>query len=600
MESPRRSSVHRLRLPIAIAAVGMFMVATAADALAGCGNLGQATLSGAWQLKVTVEPPTGTVPAGGPAAGTTAVEAVDLSTLCGPTGQCTATLAPSGGGILPIFDDAVGFVWYPSTGLGHAGSSYSGTTPRSGYGGPGIPPCPPPADLQHDVLTLTVLQAVQDATGAWRATVVSGTEVSPEGWVCADGAGESTGADHLSLLGVPAGASFPTSTSLPCAAPPVARPAVTAASNPEVSSFSSNLVTPAQAFGSPVHTLIGAAITLGVILFITFPSQLFNRTFEENYDEIREITLRRLGWLRRFRRDAEREAGGLLRIGAFAAVVLGGAALGSLNDPRFGFNLRSAATYVAVVLSILVGIAVGATVGTVYRRLRHHPVDARFHALPAGLAVAATCVLISKLSSFEPGYLYGVIASLAFQGTLAKNEQGHAVALSAVAGLIVAVLAWLVWVPVGHAAATPGAPFGVVLAADLLGSVFVGGLVGNVIGLLPLRFLSGGTLMAWSRAAWAATFGIAVFGLVEVELRPQSTSAHPGSAPVVTAVLLFVLFGGSSAGLRWFFSRRERLRREAEKAEGGEGQPEAPPAPSPPPAAPVIAPERPPAPATEG
>jgi hypothetical protein len=174
---------------------------------------------------------------------------------------------------------------------------------------------------------------------------------------------------------------------------------VTAATNPDVSTFSSALATPAQAFGSPVHTLVGAAITLGVILFITFPSQLFNRTFEENYDEIREITLRRLGWLRRFRRDAEREAGGLLRIGAFAAVVLGGAALGSLNDRGFGFNLRSLATYVAVVLSILIGIAIGATVGTVYRRFRHHRVEARFHALPAGLLVAATCVLISRLSA---------------------------------------------------------------------------------------------------------------------------------------------------------------------------------------------------------
>ena len=121
-----------------------------------------------------------------------------------------------------------------------------------------------------------------------------------------------------------------------------------------------------------------------MILFITFPSQLFNRTFEEDYDEIREITLRRLGWLRRFRRDAEREAGGLLRVGAFTAVVLGGAALGSFNDRGFGFNLRSVATYLAVVLSILIGIAVGATVGAVYRRLRHHPVEARFHALPAG------------------------------------------------------------------------------------------------------------------------------------------------------------------------------------------------------------------------
>lgn len=581
MESPRRSSIHRLRLPIAVAAAALFTVATAVGAMADCGDLAAATLNGAWQLRITVEPPTGTVPAGLPKAGTTAGQTVGLSTVCSATGQCTATLAPAGGGILPLFDNSVDFVWYPSTGLTHAGSSYTGTTPRSGYGGPGIPPCPPPADLEHDVLTLTVLQAAQDATGAWRATVVSGTEVSPEGWVCAGGTGESTGAEHLSLLAVPVGAGFPPSTGLACAAPAVTRTVATTASNPEVSSFSSDLATPSEAFGSPLHTLVGAAITLGVILFITFPSQLFNRTFEENYDEIREITLRRLGWLRRFRRDAERDAGGLLRIGAFAAVVLGGAALGSLNDRGFGFNLRSAATYIAVVLSILIGIGVGAMVGAAYRRFRRHPLDPRFHALPAGLLVAATCVLISRLSSFEPGYLYGVIASLAFQGTLPKNEQGHTAALGAVASLAVALAAWLIWVPVGHAASAPGASFAVVLAADLLGSLFVGGLVGNVIGLMPLRFLSGGTLMAWNRAAWAATFGIAVFLLVEVELRPQSASAHPGGAPIVTAVLLFVLFGGGSAGMRWYFSRREQRRRDAERAEREEVPTEGGPEPAP-------------------
>lgn len=159
-----------------------------------------------------------------------------------------------------------------------------------------------------------MLQAAEDAAGDWRATVISGTEVSPEGWVCVGGAGQSTGAEHLGLLAVPAGQKLPVSTSLACTAPAAA----TAAINPDVSTFSSALATPAQAFGSPVHTLVGAAITLGVILFITFPAQLFNRTFEENYDEIRDLTLRRLRWLRRFRREAEREAGGVLRFGAFA------------------------------------------------------------------------------------------------------------------------------------------------------------------------------------------------------------------------------------------------------------------------------------------
>jgi hypothetical protein len=181
-----------------------------------------------------------------------------------------------------------------------------------------------------------------------------------------------------------------------------------------------------------------------------------------------------------------------------------------------------------------------------------------FHALPAGLAVAATGVLVSRLSAFQPGYLYGVIAGIAFGGTLAKNEEGHSIALGSIASLVIAVLAWFAWVPVHGAAAHPGAGFFTLVASDLLASLFIGGLVGSVISLLPLRFLAGGTLLAWSRAVWAVTFGIAVFGLLEVELRPQSTAAHPGKAPIVTAIVLFVLFGGLSIGLRAYFAIRKR------------------------------------------
>ena len=70
----------------------------------------------------------------------------------------------------------------------------------------------------------------------------------------------------------------------------------------------------------------------------------------------------------------------------FAVVVLVGAILGGLNDPKFGFNGRSAATYLAVILAILIGVTVSALVNYTYRRARGRDVHWRFHALPAGLA----------------------------------------------------------------------------------------------------------------------------------------------------------------------------------------------------------------------
>ena len=59
------------------------------------------------------------------------------------------------------------------------------------------------------------------------------------------------------------------------------------------------LPTPAEAFSSPGRIVASAAISIAALLFITFPANLFNKTFEENYDVI-------VAWweprLRRFRR----------------------------------------------------------------------------------------------------------------------------------------------------------------------------------------------------------------------------------------------------------------------------------------------------------
>ena len=97
-----------------------------------------------------------------------------------------------------------------------------------------------------------------------------------------------------------------------------------------------------------------------------------------------------------------------------------------------------------------------------------------------------------------------------------------------------------------------------VILDDFLAVVFVGGLVGTVIGLVPLQFLPGGRIAAWHRGVWAASFTAALFGLTGVLLWPNR-GGHPGAAPLTTVVALFVVFGGASVALWWFFARRHRL-----------------------------------------
>jgi hypothetical protein len=163
---------------------------------------------------------------------------------------------------------------------------------------------------------------------------------------------------------------------------------------------------------------------------------------------------------------------------------------------------------------------------------------------------------VSRLTQFEPGYLYGLICGIAFTVTLSKRTKGHIIALTTLATLCVSVVCWIAWVPVNGLATHKHPFFGLVILDDLLASVFVGGLVGCTITLLPLRFLPGWDLRQWHQGAWLSCFGLAGFGVVEILLIPHND--NHSNAPLITTLVLMVVFGGLSVGMREWFARRRR------------------------------------------
>jgi hypothetical protein len=331
------------------------------------------------------------------------------------------------------------------------------------------------------------------------------------------------------------------------------------AANSVVSSFSTSLPTPTAVGSSIPALLLSALLVLALVLLVVFPSQLFNRTYEENHERIRAWWEGRLPWTRSGRERAQTRAwhGAV----GLACAVLVGAALGTLLDPKAGLNKRSAALFAGIVLSLLFSITLAAAVNATYRRVRKRGARWELRALPSGLVVAALCVLVSRVVNFHPGYLYGIIGGIAFAGALPRKEEGRLVALLSAATLAVAVIAWLLWVPAAAAAAQGNAGFGTALWANLLSALFVGGLAGVVIGLVPLRFLPGEKLAAWHWGAWSTVFALALFGMVQIMLRPQSASAHVASVPLWTTVGLFLAFGTASVAF-WGYFRATTPRRE--------------------------------------
>ena len=187
-------------------------------------------------------------------------------------------------------------------------------------------------------------------------------------------------------------------------------------------------------------------------------------------------------------------------------------------------------------------------------------------------------MIISRVSAFEPGYLYGVVCWAAFATELEHEGAGaHRCAASALTTVALAFGAWFLWVPLNHHAAGSGANWALVLVDDFLGAAFTGGLIGALIGLLPLNFLPGGTLASWHRGAWAAVFAVVTFSFVEIMLDPGTNAGHRGHGALATVIVLLVFFGGGSIAFAGYFARKRRKKAAAEsgaaaESAGGEQQ----------------------------
>ena len=86
-----------------------------------------------------------------------------------------------------------------------------------------------------------------------------------------------------------------------------------------------------------------------------------------------------------------------------------------------------------------------------YHRKHHNKAPRKLHAIPSGLAIGAGCVLFSRLTGFQPGYLYGVVAGVLFTRELTRRERGHIAALCTLTLLVLGILAWFAWVPASTA-----------------------------------------------------------------------------------------------------------------------------------------------------
>jgi hypothetical protein len=350
-----------------------------------------------------------------------------------------------------------------------------------------------------------------------------------------------------SLLPAPTGTAAPAATTIPAPVPG-------GGPHPTAGAFAGSIAGPGQVSTDVSILAESAALALLIVLLMPFPAQLFNSTLEAHYDEVR-------GWFPRIRLPFARgefwkSAPG---VGLFLAAS---ALLYALLDPGLALEAESAAEVVGIGLGILVtAFAFEIPSLIAHRRLGDRW---RLQVLPGTIVVGIVCVVISRVTGFLPGYVYGLILGLSFARELPERDEGRGTALAGVLMLGVAVLAWFALSALG----SEGGGVLAIAARTILAAVVVGGLEGVVFGLAPLRFLQGEVLWAWNRIAWGVVFGLGVFAFAHILINPQSGYLSDSSrTPLLTILGLFIGFGIVSVAF-WAYFRYRPTRPESGSSSG--------------------------------
>ena len=269
--------------------------------------------------------------------------------------------------------------------------------------------------------------------------------------------------------------------------------------DPAAPSVLSALPTPSEAGVDPLQLLTAAALTVILALLMSFPTSLLNNAIEEGADRLS-------AWRDKRRGTREAQPREWTRSWWWAALgILAAALISAFVDPDFGTSAASWRVLLSIAIAFALDIALGWVV-LIWLTRRVLPKAApEFSFRPSTLLLVAGAVLLTRLTGFEPGIVFGLVAGVSFAALSGAAQKARAVLVSYAWAFGLAIAAWIVY---GFISPLAGGSFAGTLLVESLSSLVVGGIVALPLGLIPLRGLGGYTVWSWNRKVWAACYAI--------------------------------------------------------------------------------------------
>jgi hypothetical protein len=238
------------------------------------------------------------------------------------------------------------------------------------------------------------------------------------------------------------------------------------------------------------------------------------------------------------------------------ALILGltGLVYGFLS-PDFGLDAASVVLFGSIVLGVgfVTFLTEGGGAWLATRRF-HAAASVRLYV--AAIVIAIACVALSRLMAFEPGIVYGFVASNVVVATVVLDRRREAMLVLAptLALLAASLLAWMAIPAVRPLAETSGAWWQVLIEAALV-TVFVAGIEGAFYAMIPITFMDGATVFEWNRLVWVGAFGFVTFLFWHLLLNQDDAYLDALRQTRVAVALGLVLLYGALTLATWLFFR---------------------------------------------
>ncbi len=326
---------------------------------------------------------------------------------------------------------------------------------------------------------------------------------------------------------------------------------------------------PSPADISTAPDVVGTNITLALItmLCIFVAAQLFNATITENKDEIEEMLapvtrpLRSISARLPKSQAVETRATGWMSAAKWPALVLVLSVLiYGFTDPGFGANGHSAV--LALSLLITIGVVTYVTEGgEAYLGRTRYAQEMDVRPYPVAIVIAIANVAICRAVGFGTGVIYGFVGAAVFlrPSTLSTEQTARTVFLPAVAMLGVSVAAWLLVVPIRALAENTDAAVPAFFEGVAV-TLFVAGLQGTFLNMIPVSFMDGQKIWRWRKLAWAGLTVATALLFWHVLINGDQSYLQALSSTVSAAA--FGILSGSVVltGGVWFFFHRRKSR----------------------------------------